>query len=227
MFQRPRSLERGTSTLSRLAMTAAVVLCAACGSTSTSPTSSPQTTATPNAPTATASPTAVPADDQLVGQWEIRAKLTGYVGPTVDATDNPIGLSWTSDMTFVRSCSDGTCVTVGTVPYLSVNEMTIPNSFMRHGTANMIPGLLQSGSTYTGSVSYDTPTQFTIPACSKQDVPNQIDHVTLTVTSSKPASDGSDALSLTGTEDTPVMAKCSGAVQFDVLSLTGTDIARG
>src|ERR1700683_4112648 len=214
-FGRFRTGGFGISSRAWLAATAAALLCAACGSTSTSPTSTPQTTPTPNAPTATPSPTAAPDEDQLVGQWEIRAKLTGYVGPTVDAVDNPIGLSWTADMTFVRSCSDGTCFTVGTVTYLTVNEMTIPNSFMRHGTANMMPGLLQSGSTYTGSVSYDTPTQFTIPACSKQDVPNQVDHVTLTVTSSRPASDGSDALSLTGTEDTPVMAKCSGAVQFD------------
>jgi hypothetical protein len=224
-YRRPGSHGHAMWARAWLAMTAAM-LGAACGSASTSPTS-PAQTPTPNALTATPSPTAAPDEDQLVGQWEIRAKLTGYVGPTVDATDNPIGLSWTADMSFVRSCSDGTCFTAGTVTYLTMNEMTIPNSFMRHGTANMIPGLLQSGSTYTGSVSYDTPTQFTIPACSKQDVPNQVDHVTLTVTSAKPASDGSDALSLTGTEDTPVTAKCSGAVQFDVLSLTGTDVARG
>jgi hypothetical protein len=47
----------------------------------------------------------------------------------------------------------------------------------------------------------------------------------LDVTGSQQTASGSVATSLTGTEDTPVMAKCSGAVQFDVLSLTGTQVS--
>jgi hypothetical protein len=78
----------------------------------------------------------------------------------------------------------------------------------------------------TGDVHYDTPIEFQVgSSCAAQDVPNQDDHVVLDITSVTQTSGGSDAASLTGTEDTPVMAKCSGSVQFDVLSLTGTPIA--
>jgi hypothetical protein len=161
-----------------------------------------------------------------VGKWIIHAKLTGYIGPVLDRVDNPIGLSWTATMTFETTCSSGTCYAISSEPQLSVNAQTVPNSFMRQGTANMMPGLEQSGSTYTGDVHYDTPIEFQVgSSCAAQDVPNQDDHVVLDITSVTQTSGGSDAASLTGTEDTPVMAKCSGSVQFDVLSLTGTPIA--